>query len=126
MIIDHYWSTLIMIKLYKKPNELRKILEKYWENNGWNFPSKKWTLKLTLLLKDSMILFKDALEESKPFFLLPSITKEGQEFLNKKEIKDSLKYIFNYLNERNNRKKNKKIFIASRGIYCASVGLHTE
>ena len=95
---------------------MRKIIKKYWDKNGWDFPSEKWALKLTLLLKDSLILLKDALEESKPFFLLPSITKEGQEFLNKKEIKDSLKHILNYLNKENISKidQNKALEIVTK------------
>ena len=99
-----------------EPNELRKILKRYWDNNGWDSPSQEWSLKLTLLLKDSMIVLKDALDESEPFFLLPSITKEGQEFLNKEESKDSLKLILNYLSKENISKidQNKAIEIINK------------
>ena len=49
-----------------------------------------------------MILLKDAIEQSKPFFSLSKIQKDGKEFLeNNKESKESLKYILSYLKEEN-------------------------
>ena len=77
--------------------KLNKIFKKYWDDKGWDAPSPEWSLKLTILLKDSIILLKDVIEQSKPFFLLPIIQKEGQYLLEKKESKESLKSILNYL-----------------------------
>ena len=75
---------------------------------GWESPSKEWDLKLTNLIQDSMILLKDAIDQSKPFFILSQMKKEGEEFLkNKKEAKESLKYILYYLKEGNITKFNK-------------------
>ena len=55
-----------------------------------------------------MKLLKEAIDQSKPFFILSQIGEEGQEFLNNnKEAKESLKYILFYLRENNITKLNK-------------------
>ena len=54
-----------------------------------------------------MTLLKDAIDQSKPFFLIPKIQKEGQDFLESKDSKASLKLILNYLTEQNTIKLNK-------------------
>ena len=77
--------------------KLSEIIRRYWDEMGWEPPSQEWAIKLTILLKDSMTLLKDAIDQSKPFFLLPPIQKEGQDFLEKKDSKASLKLILNYL-----------------------------
>ena len=87
--------------------KLSEIIWKYWDNMGWKPPSQEWAIKLAILIKDSMILLKDAIEQSKPFFLLPQIQKEGQDFLENNESKLSLKLILNYLNEQNIEKLEK-------------------
>ena len=74
---------------------------------GWEPPSQKWAIKLTILIKDSMILLKDAIDQSKPFFLLPPIQKDGQDFLEKTNSKETLKLIRNYLIEQNTIKLDK-------------------
>ncbi len=82
--------------------QLSKLIKKYWNDMGWESPSKEWDLKLTNLIQDSMILLKDGIDQSKPFFFLSQMQKEGEEFLkNKKEAKESLKYILFYLKEEN-------------------------
>ena len=55
-----------------------------------------------------MTLLKDAINQSKPFFLLPPIQKEGQDFLEENFSKLSLKLILNYLIEKNTAKLNKE------------------
>ena len=82
--------------------KLSEIIWKYWDNMGWKPPSQEWAIKLAILIKDSMILLKDAIEQSKPFFLLPQIQKEGQDFLENNDSKTSLKLILNYLIEQKN------------------------
>ena len=64
-------------------------------------PSQEWSYKLATLLRDSITLLKDAIDQSKPFFLIPTIQKEGQDFLENQESKLSLKLILNYLIEQN-------------------------
>ena len=55
--------------------------------------------KLAILIRDSMTLLKDSFDQSKPFFLIPTIQKEGQDFLENRDSKASLKLILNYLIE---------------------------
>jgi glutamyl-tRNA synthetase len=88
--------------------QLCKFIKKYWKEMGWESPSTEWDLKLTNLIQDSMILLKDAIDQSKPFFILSQMKKEGEEFLeSKKEVKESLKYILFYLKEANITKVDK-------------------
>jgi len=84
--------------------KLSEIMKKYWDDNGWVPPSREWTIKLAILLRDSMTLLKDAIDQAKPFFLIPTIQKEGKDFLEKKDSKASLKLILNYLIEKNTKK----------------------
>ena len=87
--------------------QLCKFIKKYWNEMGWESPSTEWDLKLTNLIQDSLVLLKDAIDQSKPFFILSQMKKEGEEFLkNKKEAKESLKYILFYLKKENITKIN--------------------
>jgi len=88
--------------------KLSKILCKYWDDMGWKAPSQEWATKLAILLRDSLTLLKDAIDQSKPFFSIPIIQKEGQDFLKNKESKASLKLILNYLIEQNSFKLDKE------------------
>ena len=51
---------------------------------------------------------KDVFNQSKPFFLIPTIQKEGQDFLENQESKLSLKLILNYLTETNTTELDKE------------------
>ena len=88
--------------------KLIEIMRKYWDENGWEPPSQEWANKLAILIRDSMTLLKDSIDQSKPFFLIPTIQKEGQDFMENWESKLSLKLILNYLIEQNNIKLNKE------------------
>jgi len=88
--------------------KLIEIMRKYWDENGWEPPSQEWANKLAILIRDSMTLLKDSIDQSKPFFLIPTIQKEGQVFLENRESKLSLKLILNYLIEQNTIKLNKE------------------
>ena len=88
--------------------KLMEILRKYWDDHGWEPPSQEWANKLAILIRDSMTLLKDSIDQSKPFFLIPTIQKEGQDFLENPESKLSLKLILNYLIEQNTIKLNKE------------------
>ena len=76
-------------------------MQEYWDDNGWVPPSQEWAYKLAILLRDSMTLLKDVNDQWKKFFLIPSIQKEGQDFLENKDGKASLKLVLNYLTEQN-------------------------
>ena len=82
--------------------KLREFIKKYWDNKGWESPSKEWDLKLITLIKDSIILLKDAIDQSKPFFSISQMQSEGKEFLESNvDAKESLKFILYYLKEEN-------------------------
>jgi len=82
--------------------QLSKLIKKYWNDMGWKSPSTEWDLKLTNLIQDSMILLKDAIDQSKPFFTLSQLRNEGAEFIkSNREVKESLRYILFYLKEEN-------------------------
>ena len=78
-------------------NNLFKIFNIFWENKSWELPSQEWGLKLTLLIQDSIILLNDVLDQSKSFFELPMIEKEGEDFLKEHQVKDQLLDIINLL-----------------------------
>ncbi len=100
------WINSQYIKKMELP-KLKKLIKKFWHDMGWESPSKEWELKLTNLIKDSMILLKDAIDLSKPFFSLSEIQKEGNDFLkDNREAKESLKYILFYLKQDNISKVN--------------------
>ncbi len=81
--------------------QLSKFIKNYWNDMGWESPSTEWDLKLTNLIKDSMILLKDGINQSKPFFFLSEMKKEGEEFLRSNlEAKESLKLVLFYLKEK--------------------------
>ena len=88
--------------------KLSEIIRGYWADIGWVPPSQEWSIKLVILLKDSMTLLKDAIDQSKPFFLIPPIKQEGQEFLKNIDSKVSLKLMLNYLVEQNTIKLKKE------------------
>jgi len=106
------WDKLNWInsQYIKKMDSIKfsEIICGYWDNIGWEPPSKEWATKLANLIKESMTLLKDAIDESKPFFLTPPIKQEGQDFLENEDSKLSLRLILNYLIEKNTVRINKK------------------
>ena len=88
--------------------KLSETISKYWDDMGWEPPSKEWAIKLAALIKDSMTRLTDSIDQSKPFFLSPTIQKEGQDFLEKNDGKVSLKLILNYLIEQNTANLDKE------------------
>ncbi len=90
-----------------EPMRLTMIISRYWDGMNWEPPSQEWAVKLTILIQDSITLLKDSIKQSEPFFLLPPIQKEGQDFLENKASKLSLKIILNYLLEQNTIKLDK-------------------
>ena len=87
--------------------KLNKYIKNYWNEMGWASPSTEWDLKLTNLIRDSMILLRDAIDQSKPFFSLSEMQKEGEEFLkNNSNTKESLRFILRDLKEENISKIN--------------------
>ena len=92
-----------------KSEELNKIFLKYWEEKGWKPPSEEWSLKLTKLLQDSIILLKDAIFQSEPFFLQSKIQEDGEKFLKREDSKNALKHILKILEDEKIAKINLEI-----------------
>jgi len=91
-----------------KSIKLSESITEYWGDNGWVPPSQEWACKLAILIRDSLTLLTDSIDQSKPFFLIPPIQKEGQDYLKKNDGIASLKLILNYLIEQNTTKLNKE------------------
>jgi len=81
-------------------NDLYKLFKEFWAKNGWEESSPGWGLNLTSLLKDSITVLEDIVDQSTPFFILPKMEKDAQEFLRKKEVQISLNKMFEYLTYR--------------------------
>ena len=81
-------------------DELHNHSKKYWLDKGWKEVSKTWGLKLVSLLQDSLILLNDIEIQSKPFFITPEINEKGKEYLRKDEVQNSLKLIYENLNDK--------------------------
>ena len=88
--------------------DLHLIFKLEWEKEGWNEISESWGFKLSLLLQDSITVLTDVIKQSKPFFTLPNIQKDGEFFLKKEEVKLSLQQILRSLIE-NDQKLGKEI-----------------
>ena len=84
-----------------KLEDLHNIFRTYWEVNNWEQHSNLWGLKLTSLLKDSIIVLKDIINQSEPFFSILEIQKEGKEFLKNDETIVALKLINSYIDDNN-------------------------
>ena len=79
--------------------QLSKIFLEYWNDMSWESPSQEWALKLTELLKDSMVLLNDAIDQARPFFSVPQIQKEGQDLIKNEQSKASLIQVLKSLKE---------------------------
>ncbi len=71
-------------------NDLYNIFCTLWNKKNWQLHSKEWGLKLTILIKDSIIVLNDAIEQSEPFFVLPEIGQKGEEFLKNNNVRNLL------------------------------------
>tara|TARA_B100000212_G_C26947381_1_gene352772 strand:- start:34 stop:492 length:459 start_codon:yes stop_codon:yes gene_type:complete len=81
--------------------ELFNIFKIIWEKQEWGIPSQQWGLNLTLLIKDSIIVLRDVIDQSEPFFKLPDVDKKSAEFLKNNHVKSLLKDVINLLSEKN-------------------------
>ncbi|AAP99516.1 Glutamyl-tRNA synthetase Glutamyl-tRNA(Gln) synthetase [Prochlorococcus sp. SS52] len=70
-----------------------------WTKEGWNLSSKDWGLKLVHLIKPSLILINDGIEESRVFFEEPLLKKDAIQQLEIPRAKEALKFICRKLEE---------------------------
>tara|TARA_B100001121_G_C18431403_1_gene499419 strand:- start:225 stop:683 length:459 start_codon:yes stop_codon:yes gene_type:complete len=82
-------------------NNLFIIFRKYWEKEGWEIPSREWGLNLTLLIQDSIIVLKDVLDQSKPFFKLQEVDNKSIDFLKSNNVKPLLKNVIELISKEN-------------------------
>ena len=79
-------------------NDLYEIFKKYWQEKAWKPQTDKWGLELTNLLQDSITVLNDIVDQSAPFFVMPSIDYDGEVFL-EENSKLSLEKIYELLNQ---------------------------
>jgi len=82
-------------------NVLFNIFKIYWEKRGWEIPSQKWGLDLTVLIQDSIIVLRDVIDQSKPFFKLPTVDNKCVDFLKNNDVKLLLRSITDLLSKKN-------------------------
>ncbi len=82
------------------PNELFNIFRIYWEKEKWDIPSKQWGLNLTILIQDSIIILRDVLDQSKPFFKPPEIDNTGLDFLKNNDVRSLLENVIDLLSKK--------------------------
>jgi len=82
-------------------HDLFNIFKIFWENKGWVIPSPHWGLNLTLLIQDSIIVLRDVIDQSEPFFKLPEVDSKCVDFLKTNHVKSLLKDVINLLSEKN-------------------------
>ena len=82
-------------------NELFNIFKLFWGQQGWEIPSQKWGLKLTLLIQDSIIVLKDVIDQSKPFFKLPEVDNKSEDFLTNNDVRNIFKNVIVLLDKKN-------------------------
>ncbi len=79
------------------PETLLDNLNPLFKKNGWHLPSQEWGRNLAELIGPSMVLFKDGVEQAKPFFEDPELNNDGKKQLEIKEAKVILKFILENL-----------------------------
>ena len=82
-------------------NDLFNIFKIFWEKKGWEIPSQQWGLNLTLLIQDSIIVLRDGIDQSKPFFKLPEVDNKSEDFLKNNEVKALLKNVIDLVSKKN-------------------------
>jgi len=82
-------------------NDLFNIFKNFWEKKGWRIPSEQWGLNLTLLIQDSIIVLKDVIDQSKPFFKPPEIDNKCKDFLKNNDVNSLLGKVIDLLSKKN-------------------------
>ena len=82
-------------------NDLFNIFRIFWEKEGWEIPSQQWGLNLTLLIQDSIIVLRDVIDQSKPFFKIPEFDNKSELFLKDNDVNSFLKKVVDLLSKKN-------------------------
>ncbi|WP_269622499.1 glutamate--tRNA ligase [Prochlorococcus marinus] len=81
------------------PEKLLQLLNKLWIKEGWEIPNNEWGVKLSGLIGPSLNLINEGIEHSRVFFESPEIDLNGIEQLNIKGAKQSLRSLFQNLED---------------------------
>ncbi|WP_041391422.1 glutamate--tRNA ligase [Prochlorococcus marinus] len=73
--------------------EILKAVEPLFNKEGWDLPNLEWSLKLIELIKPSMTLLTDSVEQSRFFFEDPLLNQDAINQLEIEGAKDSLKIL---------------------------------
>tara|TARA_Y100000589_G_scaffold272528_1_gene265635 strand:- start:221 stop:679 length:459 start_codon:yes stop_codon:yes gene_type:complete len=82
-------------------HDLFNIFKIFWEKKGWRIPSQQWGLNITLLIQDSIVVLRDVIDLSEPFFKRPEVDSKGVDFLKNNHVKTLLKDVIDLLSEKN-------------------------
>ena len=68
--------------LHEMPaSELLRSLVPLWRDRGWSCPADDWGEDLCTLLRPSLALLQDGVEQAEPFFVMPKLGKDAQQQL---------------------------------------------
>ncbi len=80
--------------------KLFNLLIPIWEEAGWqNLPPKSWCLSLIELIRPSMTLLNDGIEQARPFFERPVQQEDAKKQLSSNEAIQSIESLVNQLNQ---------------------------
>ncbi len=79
------------------PEALLKNLDPLFRENDWYLPNHEWGTHLVNLIRPSMVLINDGVDQAKPFFEEPELSNDGKNQLEIKESKIILSFILKKL-----------------------------
>ena len=80
-----------------KAETLLENLDPLFKENGWYLPSEEWGKDLLDLIRPSMVLINDGVDQARPFFEEPELFSDGKKQLEIEESKAILKFILEKL-----------------------------
>ncbi len=80
-------------------DELLQEITPLWNKNNWKAFNKEWALDLIGLIKPSMTLLVDGVDQSRPFFEKPLLNQDGLNQLNQEGAKAVLKVLLTNLEQ---------------------------
>ncbi len=77
--------------------DLFNQLKPLWIHQGWELPGPEWCFDLVELLKPSLNLLNDGIDQARPFFETPILQVDGQKQLGEDGALEVLRNLFNNL-----------------------------
>ena len=78
--VIHSWSSEVLLQ----------ALKPLWLREGWKLPDHQWGLALAKLIGPSLVLLKDGVTQSRPFFEKPDLESDGITQLQAQGAKEAL------------------------------------